>query len=335
MRVPPKWVRRPLAYLVLYLLLLVTIIASPVLVLVALAASYWMPGRYRALHLFGFAMTGLLLEAAAVLIAGVLWVAAGFGAALHTPRFQAAHYAVLRRILALLVRSARRLFHLELTVEAAQQPRRGEAHPVLVLSRHAGPGDSLLVASTLMSEFRRRPRVVLKDTMQLDPTCDLYLNRLPARFVNPNPAAGENVTDGIAALARGMTDRDALLIFPEGGNFTPKRRAGAIRRLLAAGNADAARVATSLQHVLPPRPSGVLAALDAAPEADVVFVAHTGLEKMLTVADVWAEIPEDKRLHARWHVERAADVPRQAAERVGWLNAHWVDIDRWIAANND
>ena len=335
MRVPPKWVRRPIAYLALYLLLLITIVASPVLVIAAMIASYWMRGRWRALHLFGFAMTGLLLEAAAVLAAGGLWIASGFGAALHTRRFQNAHYAVLRWFLATLVRSARRLFHLELTIDAPAKNERGSSNPVLILSRHAGPGDSLLVVNTLMSNFGRRPRVVLKDTMQLDPTCDLYLNRLPSKFVNPNPGVGENMTDGIAALARGMGDGDALLIFPEGGNFTPQRRTRAIHRLRDAGHTDAAEIATSLRNLLPPRPAGVQAALDAAPAADVVFVAHTGLDKMLTLGDIWAELPEDKLLHARWRVQPASEVPTSAAARVAWLNQRWVDIDQWIDANND
>ena len=44
----------------------------------------------------------------------------------------------------------------------------------------------------------------------------------------------------------------------------------------------------------------LLAALDAAPEADVVLVAHTGLDHMLTVGDIWRELPMDKRIVMRW-----------------------------------
>ena len=50
-----------------------------------------------------------------------------------------------------------------------------------------------------------------------------------------------------------------------------------------------------MTNVLAPRPGGFIAALDAAPEADVVLVAHTGLDHMLTVGDVWRELPMDKR----------------------------------------
>ena len=34
----------------------------------------------------------------------------------------------------------------------------------------------------------RRPRIVLKDTLQLDPVVDVYLNRLPSSFVSAGRA---------------------------------------------------------------------------------------------------------------------------------------------------
>ena len=55
-----------------------------------------------------------------------------------------------------------------------------------------------------------------------------------------------------------------------------------------------------MRHVLAPQPGGLLAALDAAPDAGVIFVAHTGLDRMLTVADVWRELPMDKRIVMRF-----------------------------------
>ncbi len=336
----PTWLRRILTYIALYLLLLVTVVASPLLVIAALVLAHWLPGRWRGLRLLGFVIVGLLTESAAVIAAGALWIASGFGAAMHSRRFQSAHYDVLRWVLAVLVGSARQLFQLDLTTDARSWnpledgvPRSTNA--MVVLSRHAGPGDSLLLMNTLMNrEHLRRPRVVLKDAMQFDPVCDLYLNRLPAKFVNPNPGPGEDMPNGIAALAEGMCDNDALLIFPEGGNFTPKRRTRAIQRLSRAGHAEAAAKAEQLKHVLPPRPAGVLAALDSAPNADVVFVTHTGMDHMVTPRDIWREIPVHKNLLSRWTFVPAADIPTDRDQRVAWLNDHWSDIDRWVEANN-
>lgn len=86
-----------------------------------------------------------------------------------------------------------------------------------------------------------------------------------------------------------------------------------------------------MPHVLPPRPGGVQAALAAAPHADVVFVAHTGLEHLATVADIWRELPADKTLHLRWWFISATDVPVGREAQIGWLYERWADIDAWIA----
>jgi hypothetical protein len=85
-----------------------------------------------------------------------------------------------------------------------------------------------------------------------------------------------------------------------------------------------------MRHVLPPRPAGVAAALRAAPHADVVFVAHTGLEHLSTVRDLWRHLPMDKTLHLRWWFVPAAEVPRDEAEQIDWLYHWWETVDAWI-----
>ena len=94
-----------------------------------------------------------------------------------------------------------------------------------------------------------------------------------------------------------------------------------------------ARRAERMTHVLAPRPGGLLAALDAAPDADVVLVAHTGLDHLLTVGDVWRELPMDKRDHDALVAGAARGDPRRAATaRIDWLFGWWERIDDWIAA---
>ena len=93
--------------------------------------------------------------------------------------------------------------------------------PILVGCRHAGPGDSFTLIHALMHWYAREPRVVLKDTLAWDPMIDVLLRRIPARFITPNPGAGQDLESQIADLARGLDENDAFVIFPEGGNFTP------------------------------------------------------------------------------------------------------------------
>jgi 1-acyl-sn-glycerol-3-phosphate acyltransferase len=175
----------------------------------------------------------------------------------------------------------------------------------------------------------------MKDTMQADPMVDVYFHRLPASFIDPTPVHGAPVEAAIADLAGDLDIEDALLIFPEGGNFTPQRRRRAISRLRQRGHTTYAERAEAMVHVMPPKPGGVGAAIAAAPHADVVFVAHTGLEHIVGVRDAWREIPVDKTLHLRWWFYPAAEVPVSEAERLGWLFERWADIDTWIATHHE
>ncbi|MGY2066028.1 lysophospholipid acyltransferase family protein [Blastococcus sp. SYSU DS0619] len=329
---PPRRVRRLTGPLLIGALV-GAVALLPVLVLVAAVVSAWLPGRWQALRLLCFTLVYLVLQVTGLAAAGVLWVFAGFGRRAHTAAYRAAHYTVLRLLLDVLMRAARRLFALRLVTDGASwsplddgQP--GSTNAMVVLSRHAGPGDSFLLVHTLMDrDHLRRPRIVLKDVLQLDPLLDVYLNRLPNHFVT----AGAGSTEAIADLARDLGEEDALLIFPEGANATPRRRVRAIQRLRDRGLLQAVRRAEAMQHVLPPRPAGVGAALRAAPHADVVFVAHTGLEHLSTVRDLWRHLPTDKTLHLRWWFVPAAEVPRGETERTEWLYSWWQTIDEWIA----
>ncbi len=337
---PPRPVRRVTGPLLLGALVL-AVVLLPALVAVALVASLFLPGRLRALRLLAFALVYLALEVAGLAAAAVLWVAAGLGRRLHAPRIRAAHYTVLRLVLDVLMRAAQRLFALRLVTDGESWTPLddgvpGSTNAMVVLSRHAGPGDSFLLVQTLMNrDHLRQPRIVLKDVLQLDPLIDVYLNRLPNSFVGSGPGSGDAATEAITDLARGLGEEDALLIFPEGANFTPQRRLRAIQRLRDRGLVAAVRSAEALRHVLPPRPAGVTAALRAAPHADVVFVAHTGLDHLDGVRDLWRALPMDKTLHLRWWFVPAAQVPRGEAELADWLFRWWATIDDWVATTSD
>lgn len=141
------------------------------------------------------------------------------------------------------------------------------------------------------------------------------------------------MTEQIRHLATGLDDDDVFVIFPEGGNFTPRRRLRAIERLRSRGLEQMAVRAEAMRHVLAPQPGGLLAALEAAPEAGIIFVAHTGLDRMLTVTDVWRELPMDKRIVMRFWSVPAEEVPTERQERIDWLYDWWARIDEWIEAN--
>ncbi len=302
------------------------------------------PGRPRRSRLLRVIILGLAWstgEVAALTVYLCLWLVSGFGGRLDTEPYQARQYAIMRRFLDLVYRVAVRVCGLRLTVTGPRQTIPRSDRPLIVLSRHAGPGDSLLLIHHLLSVCERRPRVVMKATLQLDPTVDILANGLPNAFVHRAARAGKVAssrqhTEQIRRLAAGMTPESALVIFPEGGNWTPLRWHRAADRLRRAGRPDLAQRAAAMPNVLPPRASGALAAIAARPQADVVFVAHTGLDQLVSVRDVWRSLLTDMEVRARWWRVPAASVPRSVSRdaQVTWLYDWWARIDAWIAEQN-
>jgi len=327
------WALRRLVVAPAVVLLTVLIwVTLPLWLIAAAALAPILPGRMRALRLLWVAVLYLTIEAVMLFVLFGLWVASGFGWRMRTPYFEGIHYDLVQGVMWVFFREAKRV--LRLTIETdGPTPDAHPGKPILVCCRHAGPGDSFTLIHALMHWYQREPRVVLKDTLAWDPMIDVILNRIPARFITPNPAAGEDIESQIAALASGLDENDAFVIFPEGGNFTPKRRQRAIDKLHKLGLERMAQRAEAMTNVLAPRPGGFIAALDAAPDADVVLVAHTGLDHMLTVGDVWRELPMDKRIIMRWWQVPRAEIPADREERIDWLFDWWERIDTWIAEN--
>jgi 1-acyl-sn-glycerol-3-phosphate acyltransferase len=328
---PPVLVRRLVLAPAIIALAVVALTTLPLVILLAAAASTVLPGRWRALRLTWMALLYLALEAAGLVVLFLFWVASGFGWKIRSPRFQLAHYALVRWYLQILFWECRRVLHVRVAVEGPP-PTSYEGRPLLILSRHAGPGDSFLVVHALINWYAREPRIVLKDTLQWDPAIDVVLNRLPNRFIRPQPNLGELVQNQVGELSRNLDENDAFVIFPEGGNFTEHRRKRAIERLRRKGHIDEAEKAERLRHVMAPKPGGVLAALGNARDADVVFVAHTGVDHMTTVLDVWRELPMDREIQMRWWIVPAAEVPVDEDARIDWLFGWWATIDEWVGA---
>jgi 1-acyl-sn-glycerol-3-phosphate acyltransferase len=325
-----RWLlRRVVVAPAMILLTGVVLFTFPLWLLVAAALSPLVAGRLRPLRLLWIALLHMVLESLILVALFVLWIASGFGLWIRRPFFQRIHYDLARTYLVIFFREARRVLRLRIVTEGPT-PDAHPGEPLLVACRHAGPGDSFTLMYALMHWYGREPRVVLKDTMAWDPMISVLLDRLPSRFISPNPRAGDDLESQIAELATNLDHNDAFVIFPEGGNFTPERRQRAIDKLRRLGLEAMADRAERMDNVLAPRPGGLLAALEAAPEADVVLVAHTGLDHMLTVADVWRELPMDKQLVMRWWRVPREEIPAGREARIDWLFTRWEEIDQWI-----
>ena len=205
--------------------------------------------------------------------------------------------------------------------------------PVLVLARHGGIGDSFSLAWLLAARYHRRPRIVLKNILLWEPMIDVALTRMQACFLPSAARRGEALDRRVGALGAGLSPGEALLLFPEGGNWTPRRRLRAMARLWTSGKSSAVRAAALMQHVLPPRAGGVMACLDACPDLPVVVFAHTGLDRLTTAGDVWRAVPFSTPMSVRWWP--ASPPPAAEEERLAWLTAEWAVIDEWIDAQKE
>jgi 1-acyl-sn-glycerol-3-phosphate acyltransferase len=357
---PPRFVRRLVFAPLVLLLTLGAVVLSPLLLLVALVFNPSRPGRRRATRLIWFAVSWLVMESLALVACLGLWLASGLGGRMETEPFRDRHYGLVRWFLATLFRRALKVFQLRVEIEEPEATPEELSHrltvPVIVLARHAGPGDSFLLVHHLLSLYRRKPRIVMKAALQLDPSLDVVINRLPHAFVRPQkklvesapaatlpgdaaaPAVAETPSEGavsaeIRRLAGTLGPDGAVVIFPEGGNFTPGRWRRGIRQLEQRRRFDEAKRAAAMPNLLPPRSGGAFAAIDAAPTADVIFVAHTGLDDLVTVGDVWRALPMEQVIKAKWWRVPADQVPRERTEVVAWLYDWWEHIDAWIEEN--
>ena len=238
------------------------------------------------------------------------------------------HYGIMRWFVGTISRTALRVARVRVEVrDSARAVDVLKAHerPVIALSIHSGEGDSLLVLDLLLRHFRRNPRIVMHQALALDPLIDMLGNRLPNRFIDPR---GGDIEVEIAAMSRDLGPRDAVLIFPEGGNFTPERRLASIQRLLKRGHHQQAAQAEAMAHISAPRPGGALAALDSAPDADVVFMAHYGFPDGFGAA--WRELPDTTPILVQmWHVP-AGEIPAGTDARIDWLFGWWQTLDAWV-----
>ena len=249
----------------------------------------------------------------------------------HDAAWTRRHAELLGRALDQLMAAARRLFGYEVAL-VGKELRIEHHHPLVVLARHAGPGDSFTLVHVLVNTYRRVPRVVLKQALQWDPGLDVVLTRLDCCFLPSTSGAGEDRAAAIAEIVRSLVPGDALLLFPEGGNWTPRRHRRSVINLRRAGHVRRARQASARTHVLPPRPGGTVAALTARADTDVLVVAHAGLDTLVNPGQMWSALPlTDRPMRIRAWLWPAAEVPREEVTITSWLDDQWANVDQWVS----
>lgn len=263
-------------------------------------------------------------EVLGVIAAFLLWLAF----LVHRNRLRfLRHNSVLQRVWTnTLFSGSRRIFSMRLQVEGLDLAKKG---PFLILVRHASLVDTVLTASVLANPHQLRLRYVLKDELLRDPCIDIVGNRLPNAFVSRGSKLGPEVAR-VRALACDLGAEEGVLIYPEGTRFSSAKLKKVQKRL--AKDPVLGPSVSQLRHVLPPRPSGTLALLQAAPDLDVVIVAHKGLEGAATLSDFWRG--DLVGVTVKVDIKRivATDIPPEARLDPSWLYEQWLEVDAWVDA---
>lgn len=333
---PPTPVRRPLTITLWLVMSSLCLVLSPLILATGALASALL--RRPQPMVMARLMIGYFARELAVLVAcGGLWLASGLGWRLRSRPLRRAHYRLLHWFCGGMTARIREL--LDITVAPAPTPDAERAlqrsRPLLFFSRHAGPGDTVLITDLLMTRYDRLPSLVFKEALTIDPCIDLLGHRLPHAVLDTaDPADCEaRITEASAELS----PRGVLVLFPEGGNLTAQRREASIAKLWRKGRRRDAAAGERMEHVMPPHPAGALAALRGNPQADVIFSAHTGLGLGAFPGQLWRWIPLHSTLSTRMWLVPAADRPATADPdaQVRWLYDWWARIDAWVAEQGE
>ena len=89
--------------------------------------------------------------------------------------------------------------------------------------------------------------------------------------------------------------------------------------------------ARGLEHMLPPRPGGVLALLDQVRRAgtvDVVFGAHSGMKGFVSLRDMLLGQLIGNTIRVTFWRVPGSEIPQAADEQLDWLYDQWTQVDR-------
>lgn len=255
------------------------------------------------------------------------WLATGFG--LARGAFRRWNHKIMSGWSRVNVIAMAWIYQMRFDVEGDDLAR-GRA--TLLLSRHSSIIDTIVPIALLGWGQDIGFRIVLKYELLFSPPVDSIGHCRPVAFVKRGTGELAQELDNIRKLAGGLQTNETVLFFPEGTRFTPQKKAQVVAKL-AVKNPEAAAAAEALRHVLPFRPAGTHALIDAAPHADLLFCAHTGFEDANQLEDFLRGSLYRKHVKVKYWRIAARDVPRDRAAREALLAEHWTKLDDWVAKN--
>lgn len=272
-----------------------------------------------------FLMHYLICEVVGLLASGLLWLLTLGGATVGKAAYQRANFRLQSLWTRVLFGGTRKLYRLKVETHGTELAARS---PYILWVRHTSLADTVLAAVFLAAPYRTGLRYVLKKELLWDPCLDVVGRRLPNVFVDRSGTPREREVAAIQQLATQLGPHDGVLIYPEGTRFSPEKLRQAVDRISQGSHSYLAPLARRFRHVLPPRPSGPLALLEAAADLDVVVLAHTGLEGAVTFWEMWRGELIGRTLKIK--VSRIPNEQIPETDRDAWLYEKWLEVDEWV-----
>ncbi|MBK8258478.1 MAG: 1-acyl-sn-glycerol-3-phosphate acyltransferase [Polyangiaceae bacterium] len=268
-----------------------------------------------------FALIGLFLS----------WVVSGTWAGAKWDRICRHAYAFQRLWARALYRGGEACFGVHTEVDDTDFPKDARG-PFLVFIRHTSLAETMLPLVIIRHERDIPLRYVIKRELLNEPGIDVAGQRIPNAFVRRSGNDLSKEVEQVRRLARDMTVGQGVLIYPEGTRFSPKKHAERLSDIRQKDPGRYERV-KDLRCVLPIRLGGPLALLDERPDADVLFIAHTGFEAVASSERMMNGALVGKTVKVKiWRVP-SADIPKETDDRVKWLDTEWNKMDKWVEAS--
>lgn len=300
----------------------------PVVVLIAATVDLlrWVATRkpWITTRLVGIGWVYVSAQVVVITVAPVHWLLSlGFGRG-GKDRLKNWTYGLQRWWVRLLMSAMQVLLGLRLEVEGTVELTPG---PIILLFRHASIMDNLLPYALVSDPTGLQLRWVLKRELLSDPALDIGGHRTPNYFVDRSSDNPETERKKIAELGADLLSHEGLMLFPEGTRYSKDRFRSRMERLKSA-QPNLYKIMKGHDLVLPPRSGGVVALLDTG--MDVVFGAHSGLEELRGVGDIWRNAAVNKTVRVEFRRVQSKSIPTGTEARIEWLHREWAAVDDTI-----
>ncbi len=306
--------------------------SAPLVLAVAAAVDLvrWIATRkpWMSVRVVAIAWWLLFVELRAVANILLIWLLAGGPFAGDTPARRRRTYATQVRWGAGHLDGVLRLCGMRLVID---DPGTVGTGPMIVLARHASILDFGVPARVVSRPHGIELRYALKSELQTLAALDIGTRWVPTCFVRRSSEDPRREIAAVGRLAIALRGaRDGVLIYPEGTLFS-RARLAKLKAKPDLGDDELRAFVGRLEHVLPLRTGGTLAAIEQAPHAAVVICGHVGLDGILGLREIWAGELVHRTLRVHFWRYEAAAIPATREARRSWLFQRWEELDRWIA----